>query len=55
MSATDSDQVQKVADIVRNRWPTYSGFGGRHAPESLAAMGRITHLVGYVTIDFAKP
>jgi len=29
-----------------NRWTTYSGFGGRLAPESVAAFDRITHLIG---------
>ena len=31
-----------------NRWTTYSGFGGRLAPESVAAFDRITHSAGHV-------
>gem|GEM_PF-4742254 len=36
---------QKVADIVRNRWPLSSGFTGRHAPDSLADFLRNTQSV----------
>jgi hypothetical protein len=39
----DSGNSNKVADMRRIRWTAYSRFGGRHAPDSLADMHRITH------------
>jgi hypothetical protein len=40
MSAIDSAHPQKVADMHRIRWPTCSGFTGRHQPDSVADMRR---------------
>jgi hypothetical protein len=34
---------QKVDGMLRIRWTASTGFSGRHAPDSLAAMDRITH------------
>ena len=42
---------QKVDGMPRNQWTTYSGFGGRLAPESVVAFDRITHLAS----DSGKP
>jgi len=43
MPSIDSAHPQKVDGMLRNRWTTYSGFGGRLAPESVVAFDRITH------------
>jgi hypothetical protein len=51
MSTTDSDDRQKtgrhpadsVVAMLRFRWSTCFGLGGRLAPDSLVAMDRITH------------
>jgi len=42
MPSTDSGHPKKVADIHWIEWSTCSGIGGRHPPDSLAAMRRIT-------------
>ena len=43
MLSIDSAHPQKVDGMHRNQWTTYSGFGGRLAPESVVAFDRITH------------
>jgi len=43
MPSIDSAHPLKVDGMHRNRWTTYSGFGGRLAPESVVAFDRITH------------
>jgi hypothetical protein len=45
MPSTDSGNRQKVDGMRRNHWPTSSGLGGRHAPDSVATFGRITHKI----------
>jgi hypothetical protein len=35
---------QKVDGMLRIRWTASTRFSGRHAPDSLVAMDRITHL-----------
>ena len=42
MLSIDSAHPQKVDGMHRNQWTTYSGFGGRLAPESVVAFDRIT-------------
>lgn len=49
MSATVSDFLHKVAAIVRNRWPTCSGLGGRHGSELLADLLRIMQLSYWIS------
>jgi hypothetical protein len=44
MLSIDSAHPQKVDGMLRNQWTTYSGFGGRLAPESVVAFDRITHM-----------
>jgi hypothetical protein len=39
----NSDRYQKVVGMHRIQWSACSGFGGRHVPDSLADMRRITH------------
>jgi hypothetical protein len=43
--ATYSGRSEKVADILRNQWPTSPGISGRHAPELVDGMPRILQLI----------
>jgi hypothetical protein len=45
MSSTDSGVIQKVDAMLRIARTACSGFGGRHAPDSLVAFHRITHII----------
>jgi hypothetical protein len=45
MPSTDSDNDQKVDGMRRIQWTASIGLGGRHAPDSVAAFPRITHLI----------
>jgi hypothetical protein len=44
MPSTDSDLRLKMDGIHRIVWTACSGFGGRHAPDSMATFGRITRI-----------
>lgn len=47
MPSTDSGHPKKVTDIHWIEWSTCSGIGGRHPPDSLAAMRRNTHSISH--------
>jgi hypothetical protein len=34
-----------LVGMLRIQWPTWIGFTGRHAPDSLVDMDRITHVL----------
>jgi len=42
-----SGKAQKVVGMRRIQWTASSGFGGRHGPDSLVGMPRITHSPTY--------
>ena len=43
MLSIDSGRPQKVDDMLRTQWSAYSGLGGRHGPDSVVDILRITH------------